>query len=137
AGRRCHNINPLTNFAAGGTIYVTSSPAVGNPLGANVGLQIMGSNDPNYLRPGVGLLTLARSGSVVTAQLSGGVPCYYVNGATISVFDAQNTTAGPWLGDASFNGNFTLTAVNTINQTLTWSQTGANSTVTGGGIVLP
>jgi hypothetical protein len=133
----------LTNAPAGGTIYVTSGAAVGNPLGANVGLQIAGSGDPNTLLASNGhntlpfvIASLVRASNVVTATLTVPPPSYYTNGAVISVFDAQDTIgSGMGSGDASFNGNFTLTGVS--GDTMTWNQTGANSTVTAGGIILP
>jgi hypothetical protein len=125
------------NTPAGGTIYVTSGATVGNPLGPTVGLQIAGSGDPNTLLPNV-ITTLVRNANVVTATLSVTPPGYYVANALISVSDAQNTfSGGVGTGDASFNGNFTLTSVDSVNKKLVWSQTGANSTVNQGGIILP
>jgi hypothetical protein len=123
-------------FFAGGTIYTSSKVSVGNPLGSNVGLQIAGPNDPNTILASQ-VVSLVRSGNVVTATLTVAPPSYYVTNATISVFYAQNTTSGLGLGDASFNGNFTLTGVNAGDKTMTWNQTGGNSTVNGGGIILP
>jgi hypothetical protein len=133
----------LTNAPAGGTIYVTSGAAVGNPLGANVGLQIAGANDPNTLLASNGhntlpfvIASLVRSSNVVTATLTVPPPAYYVTNAVIAVSDAQDTIgSGMGSGDASFNGTFTLT--NVSGDTMTWNQTGANSTVTAGGIILP
>lgn len=133
----------LNNKWGGGTIYVTSGNpnqpfvTVGNPLGSNVGLQIAGINDPNFIQP-VKITSLVRSSNVVTATLSITPPSYYVTSAAISVFAAQNTFGGgPGTGDASFNGNFTLTNVNGGAMTMTWNQTGANSTVNQGGVILP
>jgi hypothetical protein len=131
------------NTPAGGTIYITSGATVGSPLGAGVGLQIAGNGDPNTIMPNT-ITTMVRSGCPstcsVTATLSVSVPSYYVNGALISVSDAQNTFGGgAGTGDATFNGNFTLTNVDSVNKKLTWNQSGSlsNSTVNQGGVILP
>jgi hypothetical protein len=133
----CWNALPqyysVTNVYGGGTIYMSSGPTVGNPAGATVGLQIAGINDPNYITV-TQIASLSRAGNVVTATLTISPPSYYVAAATISVFDAQDGILG---GDASFNGNFTLTNVNVGAKTMTWNQTGPNSSQAFGGIILP
>ena len=73
-----------------------------------------------YINVNVPLASLARSGNVVTVTTSGNLPAD-VNGLTLTI-------AG--VVDSSYSGNFTVTT--TGSNTFTYSQTGANSTSTGG-----
>ena len=66
------------------------------------------------------ILSAVRSNNVVTLNLSGSLP-EDVNGTTMTV-------AG--VSDSSYNGSFAVTT--TSNTTLTYAETGANSTATGG-----
>ena len=66
------------------------------------------------------ILSAVRSNNVVTLTISGYLP-FDVNGSTLTVAGAS---------DASYNGSYQMTT--TTASTLTYNQTGANSSTTGG-----
>jgi lysophospholipase L1-like esterase len=84
-----------------------------------VGVQ---SNTSAFLNVTLQVAAIARNNNVVTVTTAGALPVD-VNGLTMTV-------AG--VADQSYNGSFTVTSTGT--NTLTYSQTGANSTSSGGNV---
>ena len=78
------------------------------------------ANTSSFLNVSLSIASIARNNNVVTVTTAGNMPMD-VNGLTLTV-------AG--VADQSFNGSFAVTT--TGANTLTYSQTGANSTSTGG-----
>jgi hypothetical protein len=119
--------NTAGNLNAGGTIFVTNNAACGGPT-TGQGLQIMGSGDVNYLafsaNNSILITAMSRTSNVVTVTLNAAPPSLYTVGATILVSGAS---------DSSFNGTFTVASVGTSS--FTYSQTGANSSVTAATII--
>jgi hypothetical protein len=91
----------------------------GGALVAIVGLQ---GNTSAFLNVTMQIASVVRSNNVVTVTTAGSLPVD-VNGLTMTV-------AG--VTDQSYNGTFTVTTTGT--NTLTYAQTGANSTSTGGSV---
>ena len=96
-------------------------------LGPNTtgGIWIMGAGDPNF----VSIASITRASNVVSVVARSAVPTssYYQVGHTISVFAVS---------DATFDGNFVISSVS--GPTFTYSQTGADTSVSGGnGVVTP
>jgi lysophospholipase L1-like esterase len=86
-----------------------------------VGLQ---GNTSAYLNVSLQIASLARSNGVVTVTAANDLPVD-VNGLTMTVSGAA---------DQSYNGSFAVTT--TGGNTLTYAQTGANSTTTGGTVAV-
>ncbi len=86
-----------------------------------VGVQ---GNTSAYLNVSRAIATLARSGGVVTVTTAGNLPVD-VNGLTMTIAGAA---------DQSYNGSFKVTS--TGGNTLTYAQTGANSTTSGGTVAV-
>ena len=102
------------SYAANGLYYAGTSSAI-------VGQQ---GTTSAFVNVSAAIATLARSGNVVTLTTAGPLP-FDVNGLTVTISGAADT---------SYNGTFpaTTTGVNT----LTFPQTGANSSTTGGSLTL-
>ena len=77
-----------------------------------------------YLNVSLPIANVSRSNNVVTVTLAGGLPVD-VNGLTMQVTG---------VGDASFNGSYQVTT--TGSNSLTFAETGANGTSSGGAISL-
>jgi lysophospholipase L1-like esterase len=77
-----------------------------------------------FLNLNLPITSLARSGNIVTVTTAGNLPMD-VNGLSMTVSGVT---------DSSYNGTFTMTT--TGSNTLTYPETGANSTSTGGNITL-
>ena len=75
-----------------------------------------------FLNVNLPIAAIARSGNVVTVTTAGNMPVD-LNGLTMTV-------AG--VADSSYNGSFAVTT--TGPNTLTYAETGANSTSSGGNI---
>ena len=73
-----------------------------------------------FLNVSLAVAAIARKGNVVTVTTAGNLPVD-VNGLTLTVSGVT---------DASYNGSFAVTT--TGPNTLTYAQTGADSTSTGG-----
>ena len=86
-----------------------------------VGVQ---GNTSAYLNVSQSIASLSRSNGVVTVTTAGNLPVD-VNGLTMTVSGAV---------DQSYNGSFAVTS--TGGNTLTYAQTGANSTTTGGTVAV-
>jgi hypothetical protein len=78
------------------------------------------ANTSSFLNVSLSIASIARNNNVVTVTTAGNMPAD-LNGLTLTV-------AG--VADQSFNGTFAVTT--TSANTLTYSETGANSTSTGG-----
>ncbi len=95
----------------------TTSLFYAGGLSALVGVQ---GNNSGFANVNAGITSLTRVGNVVTANLASPL-AFDVSGLTLTV-------AG--VTDTSYNGSFAVTT--TGRQTLTYAQSGANSTSTGG-----
>ncbi len=100
----------IGSYSATGLYYGGSVTAV-------VGLQ---GNTSAFLNVSLPVAAISRTNNMVTVTTAGNLPVD-VNGLTMNVSG---------VADQSYNGSFTVTSTGT--KTLTYSQTGANSTSTGG-----
>ena len=100
------SLSPTTLYYAGG---VTAIVGISNETGG-------------YLNVSSAIASVARSGNVVTLTASGNFP-QDINGLNMTVSG---------VGDGSYNGTFTVTT--TSANTLTYSQSGPNSSSAGGNI---
>jgi len=103
-------------FPVIGSISATSLYYAGG-LASIVGVQ---GNTSAFLNVSLQIAAIARNNGVVTVTTAGNLPVD-VNGLTMGISG---------VADQSYNGNFIVTS--TGANTLTYSQTGANSTSTGG-----
>jgi hypothetical protein len=79
------------------------------------------SSTSGYLNVSMPVVSMVRSGNVVTATLASGMPKGDVNGLTLTVTGAS---------DSSYNGSYVVST--TSGTTLTFANTGPDSTSTGG-----
>ena len=98
------------SYSATGLYYAGGATAI-------VGLM---SQTSGYLNVNLNVASIARSGNVVTVTTAGNLPVD-VNGLTMTVNGVT---------DSSYNGSYVVTT--TGPNTLTYAQSGANSTSTGG-----
>ncbi len=101
---------------------VIGSPSTTSLLYAGAATPVVGVQGQNsaYVNVNLVVASIARNANVVTVTLAGNLPVD-VNGLTLSV-------AG--VADTSYDGNFPVTTIN--SNTLTYPDTGPNSTSTGG-----
>jgi len=104
----------IGSYSATGLYYAGGNTSI-------VGVQ---GNTSAFLNVTQAIASLSRSSGVVTVTTAGNLPVD-VNGLTMTVSGAV---------DASYNGSFSVTS--TGGNTLTYAQTGANSTTTGGTVAV-
>jgi hypothetical protein len=102
------------SFSATGLYYAGTTAAI-------VGQQ---GTTSAFVNVNAGIATLSRSGNLVTLTTTSALP-FDLNGLTVTISGAA---------DSSYNGSFPATT--TSSTTLTYSQTGANSSTTGGSLTL-
>ncbi|HXE07754.1 MAG TPA: SGNH/GDSL hydrolase family protein [Acidobacteriaceae bacterium] len=107
-------------FPIVGSISATSLYYAG---GTTPELGLMNSTS-GYLNVSAPIATAVRSGNLVTVTTSGNLPAN-INGLTAAIAGAA---------DSSYNGSFVVTT--TGSNTFTYSQTGANSSTTGGTVAV-
>jgi hypothetical protein len=127
AGTKWGNLNPTSTTYTWKNLDAQVSMARAN--GSEL-LYTFGGVPPWALQKNVPITSIARSGGVVTVTTSSAHGMYY-NSAQSASRQSQITVAG--VSDASFNGTFYLSGTPTAN-TLTYAQSGANSSASAGSV---
>ena len=111
-------LNDSTVVPKAGTLQVLGGTYAGPWLGGGANFEVVGSVD---------LSSISRTGNVVTALCSAG--CAFPVGTVVNINQVT---------DSSYNGNFIIlsSGLSGSSTALTWSQTGSNSSSSGGHIAL-
>jgi hypothetical protein len=116
-------VSPNPGKGGGYSIHWTQSGASAKYNPANGTITLL-SGAPLQQAQG-NLTAIARSGGTVTATIDSGV-ANFVQGGEVQVVN---------VGDASYDGTFTVTVINVGASTLQWTQVGPNSSSSGGEVL--